>query len=82
MLLIVGMVQLGKITYVYYTLKKTLYTAARAVATQQNVNPCDAADPGVQAAIGFALTGSTDHHRLEQTRQCLDGQSCLENGLN
>lgn len=60
MLLIVGMVQIGKITFVYYTLKKTLYTVSRYIATQQNVNPCDAADASVQAAIGFALTGTTD----------------------
>jgi hypothetical protein len=60
-LLMVGMVQIGKITFTYYTLRKTLYTAARYVATQQGVDLCDASDPSVQGAINLALTGnSTD----------------------
>ena len=58
--LLVGMVQIGKITWVYYTLRKTLYTAARYVATQQGVNFCDEADAVVTAAKTFALTGTTD----------------------
>ena len=60
MLFIVGMVQLGKITYIYYTLKKTLYTTARYITTQQNINLCDSADAAVQAGISLALTGTTD----------------------
>lgn len=56
-LLLVGMVQIAKVTYTYYTLRKTLYTAARYVATQQGVDLCDGADPAVQAAINLALTG-------------------------
>jgi hypothetical protein len=60
-LLLVGMVQIAKITFTYYTLKKTLYTAARYVATQQGVDLCNAADPAVLGAINLALTGnSTD----------------------
>ena len=58
--LIAGMVQFGKITYVYYTLKKTVYAAARYLATQQGTNYCDQADVNIQAAIQFALTGATD----------------------
>jgi hypothetical protein len=60
-LLLVGMVQIAKITYTYYTLRKTLYTAARYAATQQGVDFCDGSDPAVMAAINLALTGnSTD----------------------
>jgi len=60
-LLLVGMVQIAKVTYTYYTLRKTLYTAARYVATQQGVDLCNAADPAIMAAINLALTGnSTD----------------------
>jgi hypothetical protein len=60
-LLLVGMVQIAKVTYTYYTLKKTLYTAARYVATQQGVDFCNGSDPAVMAAINLALTGnSTD----------------------
>jgi len=58
-LMLVGMVQIAKVTFTYYTLKKTLYTAARYVATQQGVDLCNAADPAVLGAINFALTGSS-----------------------
>jgi len=61
LLLLMGMLQFGKITYVYYTLKKTLYTAGQYLASQQGVNFCDlAGDPTTQAAINFAFTGTTD----------------------
>lgn len=60
-ILLVGMMQVGKITYVYYTLRKTLYTLARYVATQQGVNFCDEADATVTAAKNFALYGTTDN---------------------
>jgi hypothetical protein len=58
-LLMVGMVQIGKVTYTYYTLRKTLYTAARYAATQQGVDFCNASDPAVMAAINLALTGNS-----------------------
>ncbi|MGH9721481.1 MAG: TadE/TadG family type IV pilus assembly protein [Bryobacteraceae bacterium] len=58
--LLVGMVQIGKVTYVYYTLRKTLYTAARFAGVQQGVNFCDATDAVVTSAKNFALTGTTD----------------------
>jgi TadE-like protein len=56
--LLVGMVQIGKITWVYYTLRKTLYTAGRYAATQQGVDFCDSSDPAVIAALNFALNGT------------------------
>ena len=59
-LLLVGMVNLARITYIYYTLRKTVYAIARYAGTQQGVNFCDAADPTVAAAINFGLTGTTD----------------------
>ena len=60
-LLIVGMIQFGKITYLYYTLRKSVYTAARYLSLQQGVNFCDLADdPNVTAAIQLAITGTTD----------------------
>jgi Flp pilus assembly protein TadG len=56
LLLIVGTVQLGKVTYVYAALKKIVWAAGRQVAVQQGVNYCDIAnDPAAQAAITFAL---------------------------
>ena len=59
-LLIVGMVQFGKITYQYYVIKKIVYAAARQVSLLPGVNFCDLAnDPAAQAAIAFALNDST-----------------------
>jgi Flp pilus assembly protein TadG len=55
-LFIVGMVQFGKVTYVYYTLKKMVWSAGRQLSVQQGVNYCDFAnDTTAQAAIAFAL---------------------------
>jgi hypothetical protein len=61
LLLLVGMAQLAKITYIYYTLRKTVYSVATYLSTQQGVNFCDPADPTVTAAINFGLTGTTDN---------------------
>lgn len=59
--LLVGMEQIGKVTYTYFTLRKTLYTAARYVGTRQGVNFCDPGDATVSAAISLALNGTTDN---------------------
>jgi Flp pilus assembly protein TadG len=60
LLLIVGTVQLGKVTYEYYTLKKIVWAAARQLSVQQGVNFCDLAnDATAQAAINLALNDST-----------------------
>jgi len=59
-LLIVGMVQIGKITYLYYSLKKIVYTAARTLSIQQGTDFCDLAnDANAQAALAFAVNDST-----------------------
>ena len=39
-LLIGGIVQFGKITYIYYSLQKTVTTVARYLAVQNGVNFC------------------------------------------
>jgi hypothetical protein len=45
-LLISGIVQFGKITYIYYSLQKTMTTVAGLLAVQNGVNFCpDAGDP-------------------------------------
>lgn len=60
-LLIAGTIQFGKITYIYYSLKKTVNSVADYLAVQSGVNWCpDAGDPTIAAAIQFALTGTTD----------------------
>jgi hypothetical protein len=60
-LLIAGVIQFGKITYLYYTLRKIEYTIARSVSVQSGVNFCPGAgDPIIQGAIDFAVTGTSD----------------------
>ena len=60
-LLISGVIQFGKITYLYYTLRKIEYGIARTVSIASGVNFCpDAGDPRIQGAIDFALTGTSD----------------------
>jgi hypothetical protein len=60
-LLIAGVIQFGKITYLYYTLRKIEYTIARSVSIQSGVNFCPGAgDPIIQGAIEFAVTGTSD----------------------
>lgn len=61
LLLLMGMVELGRIAYTYFTLEKMLFTLARYLGTQQGVNLCDPADPTVTAAVSYALTGTTDN---------------------
>ena len=86
-LLISGIIQFGKITYIYYTLRKTVYTAAGYLAQQQGTNFCDLAnDANTQAALNFAVTGTTDGSApalvsnltpamLQVTLECVDPSS-------
>ena len=57
--LLVGTVELARVTYTYYMLEKVMFNLARFVGTQQGVNFCDNQDASVQAAINYALTGAT-----------------------
>ncbi|HET8549495.1 MAG TPA: TadE family protein [Bryobacteraceae bacterium] len=59
-LLLVGMTELGRITYTHYTLQKMMYTLARFLGTQQGVNFCSADDATIAAAKNYALTGSLE----------------------
>src|SRR5260370_13257864 len=58
-LLLVGMVELARVTYTHYTLHKILYTAARYLGTQQDVNFCDDGYSSVTAAKNYATTRAT-----------------------
>ena len=59
-LFIVGMIQIGKITYLYYTLKKTLYSLAMTLASSQGVDFCGDSTGVIASTINLALTGTTD----------------------
>jgi Flp pilus assembly protein TadG len=86
-LLISGIIQFGKITYIYYTLRKTVYTAAAYLAQQQGTNFCDLTnDANAQAALNFAVTGTADGSgpplvsnltpaMLQVTVECVDPSS-------
>ena len=58
--LLLGTVELARVTYTYYMLEKMMFNLARYIGTQQGVNFCDSQDPAVQVAINYALTGNTD----------------------
>lgn len=60
LMLFIGMVELGRIIFTYYTIEKMMYTAARFVGTQQGANLCDDGDAAVVAAKNLATTGTTD----------------------
>ena len=60
-LLLAGIIQFGKMTYIYYSLQKTVTAIASYLAVQNGVNFCpDAADATIAAAIEFGITGTTD----------------------
>jgi len=94
-LLIGGMIQVGKWTYLDYSLNKILYSAARQLAVQQTLNFCDAADPAAQAALtnaindpatGLPLIANLTVDMLQVTTQCLDATgasgACDVSGCN
>ncbi len=58
--LLIGTVELARVTYTYFTLQRMMFNLARYIGTQQGVNFCDPGDASVQAAINYTLTGSTD----------------------
>jgi hypothetical protein len=81
LLLIVGMIQIGKITYLYYSLDKIVYSAARQVSLQSGINFCDmTSDTRVQAILsnavsdssGTALVNGLASGMLEITPLCTD----------
>ena len=83
-LLIVFTVQLGKLTYEYYTLKKIVWGAARQISVQQGIDFCNIADDAVaKAAINSALNDSTgtpifgDLRALNVTAECADSTGAI-----
>lgn len=58
--LFIGMEELGRVTYTYYMLQKTLAGLARYLGTQQGVDFCNSGDPIMAAAINNVLTGTSD----------------------
>lgn len=55
-LLFMGMVELGRVTFTYYSLHKLLYSIARLVGTGQGTNFCSD-QSNVQDTITFVLNG-------------------------
>ena len=59
-LLLLGMMEFGRIAYTYYQLQKVMYTFARQAGTQQNINLCDPGNDLLVQSIGVARTGTGD----------------------
>jgi hypothetical protein len=57
-LLLLGMMEFGRITYTYYQLQKVMYAFARVAGTQQNINLCDANNDVLTQAVNVARTGT------------------------
>ena len=86
LLLIGGMIQLGKLTYLDYVLNKIVYNAARNLATAQNLNFCDPGDPATAAAINGAISDPATSQplianltadMLVVTTECLDATGAI-----
>jgi hypothetical protein len=60
LLLFMGMVEIGRLTYTYYSLYKVLYTLARQAGTALGANFCDEEDAVLQAVKNWVLTGTED----------------------
>ncbi len=60
LLLFMGTVELTRVTYSYYTLKKILYDLARYAGTQSGINFCDQNDAALLSAKAMAITGTPD----------------------
>ena len=59
-LLLLGMMEFGRITYTYYQLQKVMYAFARYAGTQQGINLCDTNSDILAQAIAVARTGTGD----------------------
>ncbi|MBK5295445.1 MAG: pilus assembly protein [Acidobacteriia bacterium] len=59
-IMLVGMVELARVSYTYYTLNKILYTMARYLGTQQGLNFCDTGSESIETAKQYVLRGSPE----------------------
>lgn len=59
-LLFMGMIELARVSYTYYTLQKILTAFARYAGTRQAVNFCLDGDTTLNAARAWATTGTND----------------------
>jgi len=80
-LLIVGTIRFAKITYLYYSLNKIVYSAARQISVDQGVDFCNSSDPTIQGAINAAINDPATQEPLisnltadmfQVTTTCLD----------
>lgn len=59
-LLFLGTVELARVSYTYYTLKKILYDLARSSGSLRAINFCDQSDLNLLTAKSIAVTGTPD----------------------
>jgi hypothetical protein len=60
LVLLMGMIEMARVTWTYYQLQKTMYQLARYAGTRQGINFCTDGDAELTSAINWALTGTTD----------------------
>lgn len=60
LLLLMGTIELGRLTYTYYSIYKMLYALARQAGTAQGANFCDEEDSVLQSVKNFVLTGTQE----------------------
>ncbi len=60
LMLLMGTIELGRLTYTYYSIYKALYTLARQAGTAQGANFCDEDDAVLQSVKNFVLTGTEE----------------------
>lgn len=79
LLLVVGMIEFGRVEYLQYSLRKALYTVGRTLSVQQGLNLCDAdtmaamvqnliVDPDTQQPLVANLTAGM----IQVSTVCLD----------
>ncbi len=59
-LLLLGMMEFGRVAYTYYQLQKVMYAFARHAGTQQNINLCDPGNELLTQSVAVARTGTGD----------------------
>ena len=59
-ILLMGTAEIARVTYVYYSAHKALYSIARMIGTRNGASLCDPGDPEIVSIKNFALTGNSE----------------------
>jgi hypothetical protein len=59
-LILVGMANIGRYIYTYFTLRKMVYSVAQYISSRQQADFCDSTNTAVAEGIAFGITGTLD----------------------